>query len=52
MFGNVILKECTYHNRTPLLTDLEADREADLRGLGLFIEAHTGTQECAPDERA
>jgi hypothetical protein len=42
MFDNVLLHDCTRHTRTlPLLIDLEASREADLRGLGSFIEAVT-----------
>jgi hypothetical protein len=49
MSCNVLLQDCTRHTRTlPPLTDLEDNREADLRGLGPFTEAFTGTQECAP----
>jgi hypothetical protein len=52
MSGNVMLKECTRHTRTfPLLIDLEANREADLRDLGCFTKAVIGTNECALDER-
>jgi hypothetical protein len=40
MSCNVMLQDCTRHTRTlPILTDLEAGREADLRGLGCFSEA-------------
>jgi hypothetical protein len=43
--GNVLLQDCTRHTRTlPLLTDLEASREADLRGMGSFNEVVLGTQ--------
>jgi hypothetical protein len=44
MSCNVLLHECTRHTRTlPLLTNLEASRETDLRDLGSFTEAVTGT---------
>jgi hypothetical protein len=50
---NVLLHGCTRHTRTlPLLTDLWGRRKADLRGLSSFIEAVTGTRECALCERA
>jgi hypothetical protein len=53
MSCNVLLHDCTRHTRTlPLLTDLRGRREADLRGLSLFIEAVTGTHECALGKRA
>jgi hypothetical protein len=43
----------TRHTRTlPLLTYLEDNREADLYGIGSFIETITGTRECALGERA
>jgi hypothetical protein len=46
------LHGCTRHTRTlPLLTDLEASRQTDLRGLGFFPKAVIGTQECAVGER-
>jgi hypothetical protein len=50
---NVMLQDCTRHTRTlPLLTYLEDDRHADLRGLGSFTKAFNGTRECALGERA
>jgi hypothetical protein len=52
MSGNVLLQDCTRHTRTlPLLTYLEASREADLRGLGSLAKAITETHECALSER-
>jgi hypothetical protein len=49
-----LCKTCTRHTRTlSLLTNLDNNREADLRGLaGSFIKAVTGTHECAVCERA
>jgi hypothetical protein len=45
MSYNVQLHDCTRHTRTlPLLAYLEDSREADLRGLGSFIEAVNGTR--------
>jgi hypothetical protein len=53
MSCNVMLHDFTRHTRTlPLLTDFEANREANLRGLGSFIEAITGTRKFAMGERA
>jgi hypothetical protein len=52
MFCNALLQECTRHNRTPLLTDLEDIREADFRGLASLTRAVTWTQECVVGERA
>jgi hypothetical protein len=53
MSCNVLLQDCARHTRTlPFLTDLEDNREADLRGLGSFTEALTRTHECALGERA
>jgi hypothetical protein len=53
MLCSVLLQDCTRHTRTlPLLTDLEDNREADLRGLGSFADAVTRTRECAVGERA
>jgi hypothetical protein len=44
MSCKVLLHDCTRHTHTlPLLNDLEDNREADLRGLGSFIEALTRT---------
>jgi hypothetical protein len=53
MSCNVFFNDCTRNTRTlPLLADLEANREADLRGLGSFTEAVVGTRESALGERA
>jgi hypothetical protein len=42
MSCNVLLQEYTRHTRTlPLLTDLEASREADHRCLSSFVEEIT-----------
>jgi hypothetical protein len=44
MFSNVLLQDCARHTRNlPLVTDLEANREADLCGLGFFTKAFIGT---------
>jgi hypothetical protein len=53
MSCNVLLQDGTRHTRTlPLLTELEANCEVDLRGLGSFTEHVTGTESCALGERA
>jgi hypothetical protein len=53
MYCNVLLQNCTRHTRTlPLLTDLEDNRVAYLRGIGFFNEAITRTRECARSKRA
>jgi hypothetical protein len=53
MSCDVLLHDCTRHTcNLPLLTDLEANCEADLHGLSSFAKAITKTQECALDERA
>jgi hypothetical protein len=54
MLCNAVLQDCTRHTRTlPLLTYLEATREADLRGQGSLTEVVvTETRECALGERA
>jgi hypothetical protein len=50
---NVLLHDCIRHTRTlSLLTDLEDNREAHLRGLSSFTYAFTGTQKCALGEPA
>jgi hypothetical protein len=50
---NVLLQYCTRHTRTlSLLMDLKDSREANLRGLGSYIEAINGSRECAMDERS
>jgi hypothetical protein len=53
MSCNVLLHDYTRHTRTlPLLTNFEVSCKANLRGLLSFIEAITGTRECAHGERA
>jgi hypothetical protein len=53
MFSDVLLQENTRHTRTlPLLGDLEASCETDLRDLGPLTKAITLTQGCALGERA
>jgi hypothetical protein len=53
MSCNALLHDCTRHTRTlPLLTNLEDNREAYLRGLSSFTETVIGTHECALGERA
>jgi hypothetical protein len=53
MSGIELMHDYNRHTRTlPLLTYIEANREANVRGLGSHIEAFTGTRECAVGERA